>query len=89
MDAGIRYYIRIRICKLQFGKLGNAQETSMGNNVIRESKKFIVEIGADINNLDDIYEKVTVYLQTKGFGKSYELTKDGAICESILDEIEA
>ena len=64
--------------------------------VIKKSthKKIIKKIGLDANKdyvLDDdiieLIEKVSSYLQCYGFGKSpeYEVTEEGIACEEILD----
>lgn len=51
------------------------------------------QIGISINSFDSpsdeevalIEDKVSEHLQKKGFAKDYSATKDGQMCESILD----
>lgn len=54
--------------------------------------EFMQNIGISINfdnisdkDIDLIEEKVSKHLQEHGFDKEYLPTKDGKICESILD----
>lgn len=54
--------------------------------------EFMKEIGISINfsNISDddyvaIEEKVSEYLQKKGFNEDYSPNEDGKMCESILD----
>ncbi|MBQ7972205.1 MAG: hypothetical protein IJ291_01950 [Lachnospiraceae bacterium] len=54
--------------------------------------EFMKKIGISINfedvSDDDallIEDKVSDYLQKKGFNEDYSLTEDGEMCESILD----
>lgn len=55
--------------------------------------EFMHKIGISINSFDNLtdsdYEqietKVSEHLQKKGFDKDYSPTKDGEMCESILD----
>jgi len=55
--------------------------------------EFLKRIGVSINLSDSLsdsdYElietKVSEHLQKQGFDKDYEPTKDGKMCESILD----
>lgn len=55
--------------------------------------EFMKKIGISINSFEDITdeefimieEKVSDYLQTKGFDESYKPNDDGLMCESILD----
>ena len=54
---------------------------------------FLEKIGISINSfdnisdeeIDEVEEKVSEYLQKKGFNKDYSATADGEMCESILD----
>lgn len=58
--------------------------------------EFMKKIGLSIDflkkitdsDIEIIEEKVSDYLQRKGFDENYEPTDEGKICESILDEIE-
>ena len=57
--------------------------------------EFMKKIGISINSFDNpsdedidvIEEKVSEYLQKKGFNKDYSTTTDGEMCESILDKL--
>ena len=58
------------------------------NNQIEFMKKIGISI--DFNNISDedyveIEEKVSDYLQKKGFNEDYSPNKEGKMCESILD----
>lgn len=59
-----------------------------------KQKKFMNEIGIpfDFDHLTDaeydaIEEKVSDHLQRHGFDKNDKPTKDGLMCESILDQL--
>ena len=57
-------------------------------NQIEFMKKIGIAINFDNasdNNQIEIEEKVSDYLQKKGFNEDYSPNKDGEICESILD----
>lgn len=57
-------------------------------NQIEFMKKIGISINFDNasdNNQIEIEEKVSDYLQKKGFNEDYSPNKDGEICESILD----
>ena len=65
----------------------------MGNNVYRWRNKIFekvqIEKTFDLND-DDIFEMedaVSNFLQINGFDKDYKITKDGLIAENILDKI--
>ncbi len=54
----------------------------------------VIKVGLDPNkdyiSDDDVYElseKVSSYLQQFGFGKDYEITEEGRTCEKILDTL--
>ncbi len=56
--------------------------------------KFMKKIGISVNfdDLSDedyitIEETVSAYLQRSGFDKNYQPTKEGLLCESILDSL--
>lgn len=57
---------------------------------------FMKNIGISINFDDisdddyfEIEEKISKYLQIKGFNDDYSINRDGEICESILDLLQA
>lgn len=57
-------------------------------------KVFLKSIGinANFNKISDdefatIEEKVSIHLQKKGFDEDYKPTKEGLMCESILDKL--
>lgn len=59
-----------------------------------EQKKFMENIGITVNfdrmadtDYIEIEDKVSTYLQRKGFDADYKPTKDGLMCESILDNL--
>lgn len=55
--------------------------------------EFMKKIGISINSFDNlsdedidlIEDKVSEHLQKRGFNKDYSTTRDGQMCESILD----
>ncbi|MDU1832789.1 MAG: hypothetical protein ACLUJM_12220 [Finegoldia sp.] len=56
---------------------------------IKFLKKFKLKKTFDLND-DDIFEMedaVSNFLQINGFDKDYKITKDGLIAENILDKI--
>lgn len=60
-------------------------------NQIEFMNKIGISINFDTDISDDDYEiiedKVSDYLQKKGFNDDYFTTEDGKMCESILDMI--
>lgn len=62
----------------------------------KEHLEFLkmLDISVDISNTiddttcDEIEEKVSTYLQKCGFDENYSLTKNGILCEEILDILE-
>ena len=57
-----------------------------------QEKRFLKKINIISFDFDDedilnVEEKVSNYLQKHGFDKNYQPTEDGLICESILDKI--
>jgi len=60
----------------------------------KAEKLFLKNIGihADFDNISDdelvkIEEKVSLYLQKRGFDEEYKPTEEGLMCESILDKL--
>lgn len=63
-------------------------DMKFSENQIEFMKKIGISINFDNasdNNQIEIEEKVSDYLQKKGFNEDYSPNKDGEICESILD----
>lgn len=63
-------------------------DMKFNKNQIEFMKKIGISINFEDISDDDallIEDKVSDYLQKKGFNEDYSLTEDGEMCESILD----
>lgn len=63
-------------------------DMKFNKNQIEFMKKIGISINFEDVSDDDallIEDKVSDHLQKKGFNEDYSLTKDGEMCESILD----
>ena len=63
-------------------------DMKFNKNQIEFMKKIGISINFEDVSDDDallIEDKVSDYLQKKGFNEDYSLTEDGEMCESILD----
>ena len=64
----------------------NEEQSKYINSIL----KIKFDVNTDLNKMDsfeanNIIEALEVRLMEKGFDKDYEPTKDGLMCESILD----
>jgi hypothetical protein len=80
--------------QLQLGERGAAEEENTrkkGTGVLKlteEQMSLMKRIGATLDMPEEVIEeRVAFWLTTKGFDENYGITKEGRVCESILDLI--